>query len=452
MFSIYDDLFKQDFEKEINFKARRPTVQVEPESEPEEDPKKEIKELKEKKDRDPELYKIYKKIAMKTHPDRVGSEDLVDTFNKATQAINENDWMVIMEIASELEIKTPKLTIELRQKIKNNIAETNQKIKKLQNTTAWVWANLVAHDWMLGMFPIKAQDEIWQEDPNTLIGSALIYPCGKAEVVDGGYRLSGRWPFSSGIAPCDWAMLGGIVQTDIGVEPHIFNIRRKDIKVIETWDVSGLVGTGSEDVACEDVFVPRHMALPLRDTRGGPTPGSAVNSHPIYQMPLLALFPHVIAGVLLGIARAAFDDYVENTKSRFTTYNQGKLADYTNQQMRISEAGASIDAARLLLRDNCLEAERKAAEIGACTEIDKARWRRDGAYAANLCAKGVDQIFAAAGGGQRDRRDHRGHRHLRCVAPPHGPVGHVVDQPRLLHFRGYLRDLGRRRRVRVGAE
>ena len=288
-------------------------------------------------------------------------------------------------------------------------------------STAWVWANLVAHDWMLGMFPIEAQDEIWQEDPNTLIGSALIYPCGKAEIVDGGYRLSGRWPFSSGIAPCNWAMLGGVLQTHSGVEPYIFNIRRRDIDVIETWDVSGLVGTGSEDVACEDVFVPNHMALPLRDTRGGPTPGSAVNSHPIYQMPLLALFPHVIAGALLGIARAAFDDYVENTINRATTYNQGKLADYTNQQMRISEAGASIDAARLLLRDNCLEAERKIAEVGACTEIDKARWRRDGAYAANLCAKGVDQIFAAAGGGANYRKNPL-QRYFRDI---HAGVSHI---------------------------
>ena len=141
LFSIYDDLFKQDFEKEISFKARSPTVEIEPDSLPEENPGKEITELKERKDRDPELYKIYKKIAMKTHPDRARSEDLIDTFNKATEAINQNDWMVIMEIASELKIKTPKLTLELRQKIKNNIAETNQKIKKLQNTTAWVWAN-----------------------------------------------------------------------------------------------------------------------------------------------------------------------------------------------------------------------------------------------------------------------------------------------------------------------
>ncbi len=272
-------------------------------------------------------------------------------------------------------------------------------------STAWVWANLVAHDWMLGMFPEEAQNEIWHEDPDTLIGSALIYPCGKTETVDGGYRLSGRWPFSSGIAPCDWAMLGGMVETDNGPEPHIFNVRKKDMDVIETWDVSGLVGTGSEDVACEDVFVPDHMTLPLKETRGGPTPGSAINAHPIYQIPLLALFPHVIAGVLLGIARAAFEDFVENTKNRVATYNQAKLAELTNQQMHIAKAGASIDAARLLLRDNCQEAERLVGETGACPDADKARWRRDGAYAANLCAQAVDEIFAAAGGGANYRKN-----------------------------------------------
>ena len=141
LFSIYDDLFKQDFEKEINFKARKPAVVGKQDIQLEEDTTKEIKELEERQDRDPELYKIYKKIAMNTHPDRTGDEELVDTFNKATAAINQNDWMVIIEIASELKIKMPKLTKELRQKIQNNVVETNKKIKKLHNTTAWVWAN-----------------------------------------------------------------------------------------------------------------------------------------------------------------------------------------------------------------------------------------------------------------------------------------------------------------------
>jgi hypothetical protein len=141
LFAIYDDLFKQDFEQEISFKSRKPIAVESTPVEESTDNKKEIKELQEKPDRDPELYKIYKKIAMKTHPDRAKSEELVDTFNKATDAINQNDWISLITIATDLKIKTPKLTKELRQKIKNNIIETNKKIKKLHNTTAWVWAN-----------------------------------------------------------------------------------------------------------------------------------------------------------------------------------------------------------------------------------------------------------------------------------------------------------------------
>ena len=143
LFDIYDDIFKQDFEKEISFKSKN-TIDIE--STIVENSKDNKKEIKEKQDRDPELYKIYKKIAMRTHPDRTGSQDLFEIFNKATEAINKNDWIVIMEIALELEIKTPKLTKELRQKIEDNITETNKKIKKLQNTTAWVWANTASED------------------------------------------------------------------------------------------------------------------------------------------------------------------------------------------------------------------------------------------------------------------------------------------------------------------
>jgi 3-hydroxy-9,10-secoandrosta-1,3,5(10)-triene-9,17-dione monooxygenase len=290
-------------------------------------------------------------------------------------------------------------------------------------STAWVWANLACHDWMLGMFGAQAQDDVWQEDPDTLIGSALIYPCGKAETCDGGYRLSGRWPFSSGIAPCDWVMLGAMAAPDgsSDAEPVIFMVRRADIAVIETWDVSGLVGTGSEDVACEDVFVPAHMTLPLRAARGGETPGSAVNDHPVYRMPILGLFPHVIAAPILGIARGAFDLFTDGMKERVATYNQSRLAEQTSLQLRIAEAGAAIDAARLLLRDNCDEATRVILETGTCTEAQKARWRRDGAYAARLAAQAVDTIFAAAGGAANYRKNPL-QRHFRDV---HAGLSHI---------------------------
>jgi len=146
LFSVYNDLFSQDFQQEINFKAKTPSpIDISEEGEVISN-NEEIFEVLERKDRDPELYKIYKKIAMKTHPDKSKDDNSVDLFNQATDAINNNDWLALLSMAHKLKIKTPKFTKELRQKIQNDIVKTNKKIKKLQNTTAWIWANAAEKD------------------------------------------------------------------------------------------------------------------------------------------------------------------------------------------------------------------------------------------------------------------------------------------------------------------
>jgi len=142
LFELYERLFKDDFSKEINFMARKATETTEEEKMV--NPIDVINEEEEEEpERDPDLYKIYKKIAMKTHPDRVKDESLVDFFDQATQAMKENDWMTILTISLALEIKTPEFTEELRQKLQANILEINTKVKSLHNTAAWVWANTV---------------------------------------------------------------------------------------------------------------------------------------------------------------------------------------------------------------------------------------------------------------------------------------------------------------------
>src|ERR1700733_1930936 len=90
-------------------------------------------------------------------------------------------------------------------------------------STGWVLANLAAHHWLFGMWPKQAQDEVWGASPDSLIGSALIFPRGRASKVEGGYRLTGRWPFSSGVDPAAWNLIGGIAQDgDMGPsEPRI---------------------------------------------------------------------------------------------------------------------------------------------------------------------------------------------------------------------------------------
>ena len=125
-------------------------------------------------------------------------------------------------------------------------------------SVAWNFANLASHHWMLGMFDRRAQDAVWSKDPDALIASSFIFPSGRASRVDGGYRLRGHWPFSSGVSSSEWNMLGGVVSSDDeadGIEYRIFLLHKDDYKVTDTWNASGLRGTGSNDVEVGDAFV-----------------------------------------------------------------------------------------------------------------------------------------------------------------------------------------------------
>lgn len=267
-------------------------------------------------------------------------------------------------------------------------------------STGWVLSNLASHHWMLAMWPGAAQDEVWGASADELVGSALVFPCGRARVVAGGYRLSGRWPFSSGIDACGWNIVGGIVHDDGEAREHrMFLVPRADYSIIDTWFVAGLKGTGSKDVGIDDVFVPAHRTLAVDATRGEPTPGAARNPAPLYRIPLLAVFPYVLAAVSLGIAQDALAHYVAATRSKVSSYSGRSLAEFTTIQARIAEASASVDTAAWLMARNCDEAM-TTAEAGAVASLEqKARYRRDGAFAAALCTKAVDLIFAASGGG-----------------------------------------------------
>jgi 3-hydroxy-9,10-secoandrosta-1,3,5(10)-triene-9,17-dione monooxygenase len=268
-------------------------------------------------------------------------------------------------------------------------------------STAWVLANLAAHHWLLGMWAPEAQDEIWGESPDNLIGSALIFPRGRAKRVDGGYRLTGRWPFSSGIDAASWNLFGAIVHDEeAGItEPRIFLAPASDYTIIDTWHVIGLAGTGSKDVAAEDVFVPEYRSLAVAQITGGPNPGSRVNQSILYQLPAISLFAFCIAGVSLGLAKGAIEYFTETTRSRTSYYTGRSLADFVTMQVHLAEAAAITDSAQAVMLGDCDEAERIVAG-GSVPSLDqRARYRRDGAYAATLCTRAVDLLFQATGGG-----------------------------------------------------
>jgi len=286
-------------------------------------------------------------------------------------------------------------------------------------STAWVLANLVSHHWMLGYFDPKAQDEIWSADPNALIGSAVIFNCGKAKRVPGGYRVSGRWPFSSGVHPSSWLIMGATVEGEAD-SARMFLVRQSDIRILDTWHVMGLAGTGSEDVTMEDVFVPEHLSLAVAAGRGGPSPGSAVNPGALYRLPLTALFAYVVGPVALGIAQGALEQFTSAMRTRVGTYGGKALAELPTLQLRIAEAAALTEAAEALMLRDC-DAAMAIAERGEIPGIEaKTRWRRDGAYAAGMCVRAVDILFAGAGGGAIYERNPL----QRAFRDVHAAIGH----------------------------
>ena len=267
-------------------------------------------------------------------------------------------------------------------------------------STAWVLTNLASHHWMLGMWPKSAQDEIWGGDrPDVLIGSAFAFPAGRARKTSGGWRLKGRWPFSSGIDPSRWNIIGALVEENgATAEPRIFIVPQKDYTVIDNWHAVGLAGTGSKDVAIVDAFVPEHRSLPVNAIAGGPTPGSAINHGALYRLPTFSVFPFILSGVALGIAQGAIADFADSMRVRAATYTGKRVSELATLQLRLAEAAALADAAETLMLADCDEAMRLTEAGGDIPPETRARWRRDGAYTTQMCVHAVDLLFAGAGG------------------------------------------------------
>jgi 3-hydroxy-9,10-secoandrosta-1,3,5(10)-triene-9,17-dione monooxygenase len=257
-------------------------------------------------------------------------------------------------------------------------------------SSAWNFINFAAHHHMLGMFPPKAQDEIWGASPDTLIASSFVFPAGQARKVKDGYVISGRWPFSSGVDPSQWNRLAGLSRLDDNAPPEqrVFLLERAQYKVIDTWFAGGLRGTGSKDVEVKEQFVPEHRTLAVADTKGGPTPGSAVNPSPLFQIPVFALFPYMLSGVALGIAEGLIADFAPKT-GKMTT---ARIAEIQSTQIRLGEATAYARASRVIQETNCGEAERTLPDL-----LTKARYRLEGAYAVEWAVRAVDVMFGLMG-------------------------------------------------------
>jgi 3-hydroxy-9,10-secoandrosta-1,3,5(10)-triene-9,17-dione monooxygenase len=268
-------------------------------------------------------------------------------------------------------------------------------------SSAWILGNFICHQYMMANWPRQAQEEVWLEAPDALFSGVVIFSCGKAARVPGGYRLKGRWPFASGCLHTSWFVFGAMVDEGGGGAPahKMFLLPKSDYRIIDTWQAMGLRGTGSHDLEVDDVFVPEHRVLDVEEIKGGDHPGSDVNPGPLYRVPVYAMFPYVLNGVAMGIAQGAVERYAEKTRAQTARSSGRPLAELTTVQVKIAEAAASVDAAFAISYRNCDEVMAIAAAGAVPAMAQKVRYRRDGAFAVKLCTHAVDLLFGVTGGG-----------------------------------------------------
>jgi len=283
-------------------------------------------------------------------------------------------------------------------------------------STGWNVGNLGCHHWILGYYAPDTQHEVWDANPDTLIASSIALAAGRARKVDGGFIVSGRWPFSSGVDNSDWNMLAATVfDGDRPFDSRLCVVPKSDYQVLDTWDAMGMGATGSKDVSATDVFVPDRRALALRDCRGGfDHPGGALNKGALYGIPIVAASSHPLAPAALGAAEGAYEIFLASMAKRAGTYTGAKVADFQAVQIKVARARSLIDSARYLLRQSAIAFDAYAARGEAPDLETKLRFRAHSAFAVGQSREAVETLWSCYGAQGLYKRDPL-QRHLRDV-------------------------------------
>lgn len=280
----------------------------------------------------------------------------------------------------------------------------------------WVLGVVGVHNWHIGLYEDSVQAEVWGDDPDTWISSSYNY-VGKAHRVEGGYRLTGRWGFSSGCEHAQWVFVGGFVydEEDRPVEMRHFLLPRADYEILDVWHVAGLSGSGSNDIQVTDAFVPDRHSMSWPDLQAHRCPGTAVNPSALFRVPWGSMFLNAVTAPLVGMARGMLDESVAMVKQRVSGYIPPGPAEGPFDAKRVwpavtmaklAEVSSQIDAARVQMLDNLGEvysyvsgpSEGQAAGSAAVPLDVRARARRDQVMAAKRATDSANTIFSLAGG------------------------------------------------------
>lgn len=264
------------------------------------------------------------------------------------------------------------------------------KIAACDTSAAWIGGQLNVHSWEIALLDQRGQDEFWADGPDTRASSSYA-PTGTWQEVDGGYRLSGTWAFSSGVDHVTWVVIGG--------GDRNFLVRRADCELIEdSWDVAGLKGTGSKTLTLTDVFVPGYRTHLLADTYHDREPGKAVNDRPLYRLPFATILAAVMTNPAIGTTLGGLEAYIDQSKKRRARRGTGaSVTENPHLLVRLAGALSTAESMRERHLENWRTLFAIACEGRDSTPVERMKVRFESADAIEQCLDALYSVWPVAG-------------------------------------------------------
>ncbi len=267
-------------------------------------------------------------------------------------------------------------------------------------SAAWLYGVLGVHPWQIALFEKQAQDEIYGENPDTIVASTYM-PTGALVPTDGGYTLNGKWGFSSGSKHAEWIILGCIIPPAPDAPPgppamRNILIHKDDYTIVDNWDVLGLKGTGSHDIIVKDAFIPEHRVFAV-GTPAGQYPGNQVNTGALFNINFGQIFPRAVAYSAVGSLQGAIDAAQEYA-SKVSPNTGAARGDLPEVQAAFARAVNEVETQKLIMKATSDE-WMSYAEKGEEMPLERRSYRRyQQAQIVDKCLEAAVDLFKQLGG------------------------------------------------------
>jgi 3-hydroxy-9,10-secoandrosta-1,3,5(10)-triene-9,17-dione monooxygenase len=285
------------------------------------------------------------------------------------------------------------LETDLRTKL-----EIARELGKACGSTAWVTTLLNGCAWIAGLSSAQAQEDIWGANPDARI-AGVFAPLGVTKRVDGGFIISGKWPWASGCLHADWAMVGMPILGENGeeIDQGLAFMPMAELTIEDTWFVAGMKGTGSNTIVASEVFVPTHRVMSMSKIFAGEPP-TPYRDEVLYRCAFIPLLTIILAGPQLGLCSRALEFVIEKAPKRSISYTFYKTqSESPSFQMAVAKAAMLVDTAHLHAYRTADEIYGAAADNRRLSYTERAKCRFDAGYVGQIARDAIGVLMSAHG-------------------------------------------------------